>query len=62
MDISTASGSRNTDWLSKKHRLGKEGLNLIEKIPDPTNRRRIMLRLTKKGELLLKHLRTTLYD
>ena len=62
LDISTASGSRNTDWLSKKHRFGKEGLNLIEKVPDPANRRRLMLKLTDKGERLVKHLRSVLYD
>jgi DNA-binding MarR family transcriptional regulator len=62
LNISVASGSRNTDWLSKKHRLGKPGLNLITKERDPSNGRRLVLKLTNKGEQLIKQIRTTLYD
>ena len=62
LNISTASGSRNTDWLSNKHRLGKPGLNLITKERDPSNGRRLVLKLTNKGEQLIKQIRTTLYD
>lgn len=53
--------SRNTDWLSEQHRLGKPGLNLIHKEVDPSNRRRQILRLTPKGVKLVKALRTILY-
>ena len=62
LEISVASGSRNSDWLSKKHRLGKAGLDLIVKEPDPSNRRRLQLTLTPKGESLIKQIRTLLYD
>lgn len=62
LDISVASGSRNSAWLSDKHRLGKPGLGLITREEDPTNRRRLTLKLTKKGELLIKSIRSVLYD
>ena len=62
LNISTASGSRNTDWLSNKHRLGKPGLNLIIKERDPSNGRRLVLKLTNKGEQLIKQIRSTLYE
>jgi DNA-binding MarR family transcriptional regulator len=61
LDFTAASGSRNTDWLSSKHRLGKPGLNLITKQSDPTNRRRQTLSLTPKGRMLAKQLKETLY-
>ena len=59
--FSTASGSRNTDWLSEFHRLNKAGLGLIIKYRDQTNRRRQLLRLSPKGRILVKHLKTILY-
>lgn len=59
--MSPSAVSRNTDWLSDKHRLGKPGLNLIQKEVDPSNRRRQILRLTLKGEKLAKDLRSILY-
>lgn len=52
LDLTTASGSRNTDWLSDVHRLRKPGLGLIHKYKDPSNNRRMMMRLTEKGERL----------
>lgn len=61
LNFTTASGSRNTDWLSKYHRLGKPGLDLIVKEPDPTNRRRTTLRLTPKGKQLIHHIKELLY-
>ena len=60
--MKTSSGSRNTDWLSKYHRLNKPGLNLIIKEPDPDNRRRQQLRLSPKGEQLVKLIEDLLYD
>ena len=57
-----ASGSRNTDWLSRQHRLGKRGLGLIIKERDPFNGRRLVLSLTEKGELLIAQLKSILYD
>ena len=59
--FSTASGSRNTDWLSEYHRLNKAGLGLIAKYRDPTNRRRQILKLSPKGRILVQQLKTILY-
>jgi len=56
-----ASGSRNTDWLAQYHRLNKPGMNLITKEQDPTNRRRLVLRLTPKGKDLVNQLEDILY-
>lgn len=61
LNFSTASGSRNTDWLSEYHRLNKPGLNLITKEVDPTNRRRQILKLTPKGKELMNQLQDILY-
>lgn len=60
--MKTSSSSRNTDWLSKYHRLNKPGLNLIIKEADPFNRRRQQLRLSPKGEQLVKLIEELLYD
>ncbi len=62
LNISIASSSRNTDWLSKDHRLNKPGLDLIRKSLDDSNRRRQVLSLTKKGEDLVKQIKTILYE
>ena len=59
--FSTASGSRNTDWLSAYHRLNKPGLGLIAKYRDQTNRRRQILKLTPKGRILVKQIKDILY-
>ena len=59
--FSTASGSRNTDWLSEFHRLNKAGLGLIVKKRDPTNRRRQVLKLSSKGRILVQQLKQILY-
>tara|TARA_R100000781_G_scaffold3687_1_gene5026 strand:+ start:1717 stop:2085 length:369 start_codon:yes stop_codon:yes gene_type:complete len=62
LNFTTASGSRNTDYLSKEHRLNKPGLNLITKEVDQTNKRRQVLKLTKKGEDLMNQIKEILYD
>jgi len=59
--FSTASGSRNTDWLSAYHRLNKPGLGLIIKYRDPNNRRRQVLQLSAKGRILVQELKQILY-
>ena len=59
--FSTASGSRNTDWLSAYHRLNKPGLGLIIKYRDPSNRRRQVLQLSGKGRKLVQELKEILY-
>lgn len=61
LGFSTASASRVTDWLSHSHRLGKQGLCLIEKVSDPSNYRRTLLRLTPQGEALKVQLLEILY-
>tara|TARA_R100001460_G_scaffold39525_5_gene74346 strand:+ start:1760 stop:2128 length:369 start_codon:yes stop_codon:yes gene_type:complete len=62
LGLSTAAASRCTDWLSHKHWVGKQGLGLIIKEADPCNRRRLQLRLTKKGEVLVARIKRILYD
>ena len=49
LGLSTASGSRNTDYLCAQNRFKVAGLNLITKEVDPLNKRRIVLRLTPLG-------------
>lgn len=62
LDMTAASVSRNTTWLSSHHRTNKErGLNLITKEVDPSNRRRHLLKLTVEGRKLVKDLQSTLY-
>lgn len=59
--FSSASGSRNTDWLSEFHRLNKAGLGLMIKYRDPTNRRKQILKLSPKGRILVNQLKQILY-
>lgn len=65
--MTRASTSRNTDWLSKWHRLTlpngrrKPGLGLIRKEVDPTDRRRSILSLTPKGKQLIAQIKEILY-
>lgn len=65
--LTKASASRNTDMLSKHHRLllpsgkRKPGLGLIRKEVDPGDRRRTLLTLTKKGETLFTQVKQILY-
>lgn len=61
LGFTTASGSRNTDWLSKHHRLNKPGLDLIIKEPDPSNKRRSQLKLSPKGKQLIHQIEELLY-
>lgn len=59
--LSTNSVSRNTDWLSDWHRLGKPGMGLIKKEVDPTNKRRKIVRLTPRGEGMVRQIKEILY-
>ena len=61
LQLSTASASRITDYLSPQHRLGKPGLDLVTKVRDPGDARRLELHLTRKGELLADQLKESLY-
>ena len=62
LNFTTASSSRNTDKLSKDHRLGKAGLDLIVKETEVVSPFRQRLRLTKKGEDLMTQIKQILYD
>jgi DNA-binding MarR family transcriptional regulator len=62
LNFTTASSSRNTDKLSKDHRLGKAGLDLIIKEVEDEAPRRQRLRLTKKGEDLMNQIKQILYE
>jgi DNA-binding MarR family transcriptional regulator len=61
LDLQTSSGSRLIDWLSDYHRLGKPGLGLVIKYKDPSNLRRVLVKLTPKGELLARQMKEFLY-
>ena len=61
LNMPSASASRNTDWLSHKHRLGKSGLNWVIKYRDPTDMRKQVMKLSPQGVLLVKQLRDILY-
>ena len=60
--LAVASSSRSTDYLKKTNRLGQKGLDLIKKEVDPTNKRRVTLSLTSKGERLANDIKKILYD
>lgn len=61
LGMTTASSSRNTDWLSDFHRLRKPGLGLIIKEDDPSNGRRQQLKLSPKGRQLIQQIKEDLY-
>ena len=61
LNMPSASASRNTDWLSHKHRLGKSGLNWVIKYRDPTDMRKQIMKLSPQGVLLVKQLKDILY-
>ncbi len=57
--MTTASSSRNTDWLSDgRMGINHAGLGLITKERDG---RRQRLRLTPKGKDLIRHMKTIIY-
>ena len=62
LNFTTASSSRNTDRLSKEHRLGKAGFDLIVKEVEEQSPRRQRLKLTRKGEDLMKQIKQILYE
>ena len=61
LNMPSASASRNTDWLSHKHRLGKRGLNWIVKYRDKTDKRRQIMKLSSQGQFLVQQVRDILY-
>ena len=63
LNLSTSSCSRATDWLARKHQLShKAGMQLIDKTLDPTNRRRVVLSLSRKGQDLVNLIKDELYE
>ena len=73
LNFTTASSSRNTDKLSKDHRLNgkldkngnpivKSGYDLIVKEVEEVSPYRQRLKLTKKGEDLMTQIKQILYD
>jgi DNA-binding MarR family transcriptional regulator len=60
--LSCNSVSRNTDWLSTTHRLGKPGMGLITKEVDPINARRKLVSLTPKGQIMADQIKAILYE
>jgi DNA-binding MarR family transcriptional regulator len=62
LNFTTASSSRNTDRLSKDHRLGKAGFDLITKEVEEHAPRRQRLKLTRKGEDLMNQIKSILYE
>jgi DNA-binding MarR family transcriptional regulator len=61
LGLTDNSTSRNTDWLSDYHRLGKPGMGLIKKYTDPQNFRRRVVKLTPKGEAMVQSIKEILY-
>ncbi|MBO90590.1 MAG: hypothetical protein CMM27_01630 [Rhodospirillaceae bacterium] len=73
LNFTTASSSRNTDRLSKDHRLDgkldkngklivKAGFDLIVKEVEEQKPRRQRLKLTRKGEDLMNQIKQILYE
>ena len=57
-----SSGSRNSDWLTKHHRLKNgRGLQLITKERDPSDRRRCLLTLSAEGSALADQMKSILW-
>ena len=56
-----SSMSRNIDRLTEHHRLNKAGMGLVVKEDDPSNRRRLQLKLSLKGQELIKQIEAILY-
>lgn len=61
LGLSPNSTSRNTDWLSSHHRLGKPGMKLITKKVDPFNGRRRIVELTPAGYEMVDQIKRILY-
>jgi len=61
LNFTTASSSRNTDKLSKNHRSGKAGYDLIVKETEAVSPYRQRLKLSKKGEDVMNQIKQILY-
>ena len=62
LNMSSASVSRNCDWLSGRHRLpNKKGLGWITKYRDPTDQRKQIYKLNDEGKDLVRTIKRILY-
>lgn len=61
LDFSSASASRVVDNLSEFHRLNRPGLGLVIKYEDPSNRRKVMIKLSPFGEAIINQMKEFLY-
>lgn len=61
LNMPNSSASRNIARLTERHRLNKAGMGLIIKEDDPSNRRRLQLRLSPRGQELIKQIEAILY-
>lgn len=60
LGLPSSTSSRSLAALSKVHRLGKPGLDLIEWVENPEDRRAKLLYLSPKGKALAEKIATTL--
>ncbi len=60
LDLPSSTSSRSLAALSKVHRLGKPGLDLIEWVENPEDRRAKLLYLSIKGRQTIEKLLDTL--
>lgn len=60
LDMAQSSTSRNVAALSKFHRLGQPGLNMVEAASDPRDPRRRIIFLTNEGKAFVTQLLRTL--
>jgi DNA-binding MarR family transcriptional regulator len=54
LGMSNACASRSIDYWT---RTGKKKLDFVKRYPDPDDRRRNLVKLTRKGQALFDHLR-----
>lgn len=59
--LATSTASRNLYRLSPRHRLNKDGMDLIVMERDPSDRKRYQLRLNPKGQRLIQQIEDILY-
>jgi len=60
LELSTNAASRATSVLLEQHRGGREGLDLVEAVEDPVDRRKRRYHLTAKGEAVWKKVQKAL--
>ena len=61
LGFTTASASRNLQWLTGVKRNGKPGMNLVEKYNEEGSRR-VLCRLTTEGKVFIDQILSIIYD